>query len=61
MRIGNIQRGEADEPVQISCNFLYLCAGYYRYDKGYTPNFGGIERFAGQVVHPRGPDAAARR
>ena len=33
--------------------FLYVCAGYYRYDRGYEPDFPGIENFQGQVVHPQ--------
>ncbi len=33
--------------------FLYVCAGYYRYDRGYEPDFPGIEKFDGQVVHPQ--------
>ncbi|MFI1917907.1 flavin-containing monooxygenase [Nocardia sp. NPDC020380] len=37
----------------LTCQFLYLCSGYYRYDQGYTPDFAGIEDFAGQVVHPQ--------
>ena len=41
------------EPVRISCRFLYLCSGYYRYDTGHAPDFPGIERFAGTVVHPQ--------
>ena len=36
-----------------TCNFLFLCAGYYKYSEGYTPEFAGRERFAGQVVHPQ--------
>jgi cation diffusion facilitator CzcD-associated flavoprotein CzcO len=36
-----------------TCGFLYLCAGYYRYDEGYTPDWPGLERFAGRVVHPQ--------
>jgi cation diffusion facilitator CzcD-associated flavoprotein CzcO len=39
--------------VQFTCNFLFVCSGYYRYDEGYTPRFEGIERFAGQVIHPQ--------
>jgi monooxygenase len=38
---------------QLSCNFLYVNAGYYRYDEGYTPVFEGVERFGGTVVHPQ--------
>ena len=30
-----------------------MCSGYYRYAAGYTPDFPGIERFAGRVVHPQ--------
>ena len=30
-----------------------MCSGYYRYDEGYTPEFAGIERFAGRIVHPQ--------
>ena len=36
-----------------TAGFLYMCAGYYRYDQGYTPDFEGFERFRGQVVHPQ--------
>ena len=39
--------------AQRTCRFLYLCAGYYEYDKGYTPDFPGRERFAGPVIHPQ--------
>jgi monooxygenase len=35
------------------CGFLYLCAGYYRYDQGYTPHWPGRDSFAGRVVHPQ--------
>jgi cation diffusion facilitator CzcD-associated flavoprotein CzcO len=39
--------------VQISCGFLSMCSGYYNYDAGYTPDFEGVERFAGRIVHPQ--------
>ncbi|MGW5110568.1 flavin-containing monooxygenase [Nocardia sp. NPDC004123] len=37
----------------ITCDFLYLCSGYYRYDEGYTPEFAGIGDFRGRIVHPQ--------
>jgi len=37
----------------LTCGFLFTCTGYYRYDEGYTPEFAGIERFGGQIVHPQ--------
>ncbi len=45
--------GEAKAPVKISCNFLFMCSGYYSYEAGYTPDFSGIENFSGRVVHPQ--------
>lgn len=39
--------------VQLTCNFLYLCTGYYDYDNGYTPKWPGVEHFRGAVVHPQ--------
>ena len=39
--------------VQLTCNFLYLCTGYYDYDNGYAPQWPGIERFRGTLVHPQ--------
>jgi cation diffusion facilitator CzcD-associated flavoprotein CzcO len=46
-------RGADGQTVRFSCGFLFVCSGYYRYDEGYTPRFDGIERFAGQIVHPQ--------
>ncbi len=39
--------------VPFTCNFLYLCTGYYDYAGGYTPEWKGVERFGGQIVHPQ--------
>lgn len=39
--------------VQLTCNFLYLCTGYYDYDSGYTPQWPGVARFGGTIVHPQ--------
>jgi cation diffusion facilitator CzcD-associated flavoprotein CzcO len=47
------ERTETGEPVQLTCDFLWTCSGYYRYDEGYTPDFPGTERFPGPVVHPQ--------
>ncbi|HMJ36208.1 MAG TPA: NAD(P)/FAD-dependent oxidoreductase [Baekduia sp.] len=48
-----VDRGDTGETVQLTCGFLFTCSGYYRYDEGYTPDFPGIERFAGRIVHPQ--------
>jgi cation diffusion facilitator CzcD-associated flavoprotein CzcO len=46
-------RADSGDTVTMTCNFLYACTGYYRYDEGYTPHFEGIERFRGEIVHPQ--------
>jgi len=42
-----------EEPVTLTCNFLFSCAGYYRYSSGYSPEFPGAERFEGTIIHPQ--------
>jgi cation diffusion facilitator CzcD-associated flavoprotein CzcO len=44
---------DSGETVQLTCGFLFVCSGYYRYDEGYTPEFPGLDCFGGQVVHPQ--------
>jgi monooxygenase len=43
----------ASEIVRFTCNFLFMCSGYYKYEEGYTPEFLGTADFAGQIVHPQ--------
>src|SRR5262249_48678799 len=45
--------GGREETVRYTAGFVVSCAGYYRYDAGYTPEFAGREEFAGTVVHPQ--------
>jgi cation diffusion facilitator CzcD-associated flavoprotein CzcO len=49
----DVERGPGRETARFTCNFLFMCSGYYRYDEGYSPQFPGIERFAGRIVHPQ--------
>jgi len=48
-----VERADTGETVYMTCDFLWSCSGYYRYDEGYTPEFEGIDRFGGPVVHPQ--------
>jgi len=48
-----VDMGNDGQAVQLSCRFLSMCGGYYSYEKGYTPEFEGIEAFRGQVIHPQ--------
>jgi monooxygenase len=60
-----IERGEEREKVHMTCGFLFMCSGYYRYDEGYMPEFEGMERFGGRIIHPQhwpeGVDYAGKR
>jgi monooxygenase len=47
------ERTDSGDTVQFTCNFLFPCTGYYRYDEGYSPGFDGAERFRGQIIHPQ--------
>jgi monooxygenase len=47
------ERTDTGETVRLTCGFLFMCTGYYRYDQGYTPDFPGTERFGGRIVHPQ--------
>jgi monooxygenase len=47
------ERSDTGETVTVTCDFYFSCSGYYRYDHGYQPDFAGLDRFQGQVVHPQ--------
>lgn len=49
----DIERGEEATVLQMRCKFLFMCTGYYRYDQGYTPEWAGVERFQGEIIHPQ--------
>ncbi|MGB8128618.1 MAG: NAD(P)/FAD-dependent oxidoreductase [Candidatus Angelobacter sp.] len=42
-----------EEPVTLTCNFLFCCAGYYRYSAGHLPEFPNSNRFKGCMIHPQ--------
>jgi monooxygenase len=46
-------RTDSGETVRFTCNVLLMCSGYYSYRQGYTPEFEGVERFKGTIVHPQ--------
>ncbi|MFG1795204.1 flavin-containing monooxygenase [Nocardia sp. NPDC049149] len=47
------ERADTGAAVTFSAGFLLSCCGYYRYDEPYTPDFPGVDRFTGPVVHPQ--------
>ena len=47
------KRTASGDTVRFTCNFLFMCAGYYSYRQGHTPEFAGGERFKGTIIHPQ--------
>ncbi|NNC57468.1 MAG: NAD(P)/FAD-dependent oxidoreductase, partial [Woeseiaceae bacterium] len=48
-----VQQTDTNEISRIRCGLVLMCAGYYRYESGYTPVFEGRKRFRGEIVHPQ--------
>ena len=44
---------ENDSKVNMTCNFLFLCGGYFSYTKPHMPSFKNYEKFEGQIIHPQ--------
>ena len=44
---------ESDNKVIMTCNFLFLCGGYFSYTKPHMPIFKNCEKFEGQIIHPQ--------
>ena len=42
-----------DQIQNLTCNFLFLCGGYYSYTKPHMPYFKNQEHFQGQIIHPQ--------
>jgi len=48
-----VQDEKSGEAQVIACKFLFMGAGYYNYDEGYTPQFEGRDDFKGEIIHPQ--------
>ncbi|MCB1699537.1 MAG: NAD(P)/FAD-dependent oxidoreductase, partial [Halioglobus sp.] len=46
-------RKDTGETIRFTTNFLWMCQGYYEHAKGYTPEWEGMDRFKGRIVHPQ--------
>lgn len=46
-------RTDTGAAVRFTANFLWMCQGYYRHAEGYTPEWKGMDRFKGRIVHPQ--------
>jgi cation diffusion facilitator CzcD-associated flavoprotein CzcO len=37
--------------VTFTCNFLWMCQGYYDHEKPYLPDWAGMDDYKGQLIH----------
>jgi cation diffusion facilitator CzcD-associated flavoprotein CzcO len=44
---------ETGETARFTCNFLWMCQGYYRHSEGYTPEWPDMAKYKGRIVHPQ--------
>ena len=44
---------DTGEVHRFTTNFLWMCQGYYRHAEGHTPEWPGMDRFRGPIVHPQ--------
>ena len=47
------ERADTGEDVTLTCSFIDMCAGYYSYREGHTPEFEGRDDFKGDILHPQ--------
>ncbi|MFV0280664.1 MAG: flavin-containing monooxygenase [Rhodoblastus sp.] len=47
------ERLDTGERLTFTCNFLWMCQGYYRHSEGYTPQWRDMDAYRGRIVHPQ--------
>jgi cation diffusion facilitator CzcD-associated flavoprotein CzcO len=47
------ERIDTDEKLSFTCNFLWMCQGYYEHAQGYAPEWPGMNEYKGRIVHPQ--------
>ncbi|MEC9058874.1 MAG: NAD(P)/FAD-dependent oxidoreductase, partial [Actinomycetota bacterium] len=49
----SVRNLQDDQQLEFTCGFLWMCQGYYRHTDPYTPEWPGMDRFQGTIVHPQ--------
>ncbi len=48
-----VSRTDTETTETVTCGFLFICSGYYDYERGHMPDFEGRDDFEGRIVHPQ--------
>jgi cation diffusion facilitator CzcD-associated flavoprotein CzcO len=46
-------RTDTGEKFRFTTSFLWMCQGYYKHARGYTPEWKDMDRYKGVLVHPQ--------
>jgi monooxygenase len=46
-------QGETGQRLRYTTGFLWMCQGYYNHTKPYRPQWEGMDRFQGMILHPQ--------
>src|ERR1700722_18268547 len=49
----DVTRGDTGQQLRFTTAFLWMCQGYYNHTRPYRPQWEGMDRFQGVVVHPQ--------
>jgi monooxygenase len=49
----DVTRDDTGEQLRLTAGFLWMCPGYYNHAKPYRPQWDGMDRFQGPIVHPQ--------
>jgi len=48
-----VTRADTGEQLRFTTDFLWMCQGYYNHDEPYRPEWKGMDRYEGILVHPQ--------
>ncbi len=48
-----VSRGDTGQQLRFTTSFLWMCQGYYNHARPYRPQWEGMDRFQGVIVHPQ--------
>ena len=51
--IWELEIKDKEQLVNMTCDFLFLCGGYFSYSTPHMPSFINQEKFEGQIIHPQ--------
>src|SRR5215469_14209561 len=48
-----VTRTDTGERLRFTAGFLWMCSGYYNHDRPHQPQWKGLDRYQGVLIHPQ--------